>query len=192
MIRVKVAAESTCIFVGAPNRILDIAHSKMNANIDSINDKVYVEFFDVLKEDVADPLSTPASDMSNLKLLSQKIFDVRDFPFKSDGKALGFKVLMPVEHSGNVANFTFNAVFQRSVPSEDVEKPLVVNNLYLLFFRMIQSAKEMLHHHKDLDTSVLFAELKNLTRSSTAQRRLSFNKEILEIGYLHVQLYDQL
>lgn len=124
--------------MGAPNRIIDLAHSKMNTNIDSINDKVTVEFYDVLKEEAFNPKSTEArNDMSNLRLLSQKIFDVRDFPFRSDGIVEGFKVLMPIEHSGNVASFTFNASFKRSVPSEDVEKPLIPDTLYLIFFRMI-------------------------------------------------------
>lgn len=72
MIRLKIATESTCIFVGAPNRILDLAHAKMFANIDSINDKVYVEFFDVLKEEAFDPRNTAVNDMSNLRLLSTK------------------------------------------------------------------------------------------------------------------------
>jgi len=81
MVRLKIATESTCIFVGAPNRVLDLSHAKMFANIDSINDKVYVEFFDVVKEEAFDPRRTAVNDMSNLKLLSTKEFDVRDFPF---------------------------------------------------------------------------------------------------------------
>jgi len=165
----------------------------MFANIDSIHDKVTVEFFDVLKEEAFNPLSTAArNDISNLRLLSQKIFDVRDFPFRSDGSVEGFKVLMPIERSGNVATFTFNVSFKRSVPSEDVEKPLIPDTLYFIFFRVIQSVKETLHHNKDLDTSTLFCELKNLTRPSQVQKRLFFNKQILEIGYLQVMLYDKL
>ena len=140
MVKLKIASESTCIFVGSPNKILGLSHTKMFANIDSIHDKVTVEFFDVLKEEAFNPLSTAAkNDISNLRLLSQKIFDVRDFPFRSDGSVEGFKVLMPIEHSGNVATFTFKASFKRSVPTEDVEKPLISDTLYLIFFRVIQS-----------------------------------------------------
>ena len=54
-------------------------------------------------------------------------------------KSLEEQVLMPIEHSGNVATFTFNASFKRSVPTEDVEKPLISDTLYLIFFRVIQS-----------------------------------------------------
>lgn len=190
MVKIRVAQQMTCIYVSAPDRILNMTHSKMHANIDSINDKVFIEFFDVLKEEAFDPKT--ANDMSNLKFLSQTIFEVRDFPFGLDGSCHGFKVLLPIEHSGNVASLLFNASFIRSVPSEDVEKPLVAQTLYLLFFRMIQTTKEMFHHHKDLDTSVLFCEVRNLTRQSSAQRRLFFNKEILEIGYVQGMLLDRI
>jgi len=47
--------------------------------------------------------------MSNLRLLSQKIFDVRDLPFNAANEVKGFRILMPVERSGNVATFTFDA-----------------------------------------------------------------------------------
>ena len=161
----------------------------MFANIDSINDKVYIEFYDVIKEDGFDPRKA-SNDTSNLKLLSLRIFDVRDFPFQKNGKTNGFRILMPVEHSGNVASFTFNADFTRSVPAEDVEKPIAENKLYLLFFRMIQTAKQTMHHSKDLDMSHLVAEVKNLSRPSQASRRLFFNKEIFLIGSLKVKMND--
>jgi hypothetical protein len=98
---------------------------------------------------------------------------------------------MPIEHSGNVASLTLNAMFKRSVASEDVNKKLVPEQLYLLFIRMVQSVKEMMHHSKDLDTSLLYCEVRNLTRGSSATRRLFFNREYLEIGYLQAMLYDQ-
>ena len=54
----------------------------MTANIDSINDKIYVEFYDVLNEQAFDAKASNArTDISNLKLLSHRIFDVRDLPF---------------------------------------------------------------------------------------------------------------
>lgn len=98
----------------------------MTANIDSINDKVYVEFYDVLNEQALDLKNSQSrTNLSNLKLLSHKIFDVRDFPFSAGGLAQGFRILMPVENSGNVASFTFDACFVRNVPIEYVEKPLL-------------------------------------------------------------------
>lgn len=125
MVRVKVGAEHTSVFIASPNRILDPIHQKMTANIDSINDKVYVEFYDVLNENAFDlKASNSRTNLSNLKLLSHRIFDVRDFPFDSQGVVQGFRVLMPIENSGNVASFTFNAGFCKNVPSEYVEKPL--------------------------------------------------------------------
>ena len=50
MVRIKIGAEINTVFVASPNRILDQIHQRMTANIDSINDKVYVEFYDVLNE----------------------------------------------------------------------------------------------------------------------------------------------
>ena len=50
MLRIKIATEVNSIFVASPGRILDQIHQKMHSNIDSINDKVYVEFYDVLNE----------------------------------------------------------------------------------------------------------------------------------------------
>jgi hypothetical protein len=66
LVKIKVGTEHSSILVKAPNVIENMA--KMNANIDSINDKVYVEFFDVLNEDALDPQKQQS--MSNLKLLS--------------------------------------------------------------------------------------------------------------------------
>ena len=66
---------------------------------------------------------------------------------------MNYRVLMPVQNSGNAASFTFNAHFTKNVPQEYVEKPLEENQSYLLFIKMIQSVKETLHHHKDLESN---------------------------------------
>ena len=110
----------------------------MTANIDSINDKVYLEFYDVLDERAFDPKAGHArTDLSNLKMLSHRIFDVRDLPFNDAGDALNHRVLLPVENSGNVASFTFNANFTKNVPAVYVEKPLAAQTRYLLIVRMV-------------------------------------------------------
>ena len=112
MIRTKIGSEVNSIYVAAPGRVLDVIHQKMTANIDSINDKVYVEFYDVLNEEAFDAKNTrDKRDLSNLKLLSYKVFDVKDLTFNHIGVATDFRVLMPVATSGNVASFTFNAMF---------------------------------------------------------------------------------
>ena len=54
----------------------------MHSNIDSINDKVYFEFYDVVKEDGLDPRKAAVNDISNLRLLAHEIFDIKDFPFQ--------------------------------------------------------------------------------------------------------------
>ena len=54
MIKLKIGTETNSIYVAAPGRIVDVIHQKMTANIDSINDKVYLEFYDILNEDAFD------------------------------------------------------------------------------------------------------------------------------------------
>ncbi len=82
LIRIKIGSESNTIYVASPDRILDQIHETMTGNIDSINDKVYLEFYDVLNEQALDLKSSQSrTNLSNLKLLSHKIFDVKDLPF---------------------------------------------------------------------------------------------------------------
>jgi hypothetical protein len=45
-----------------------------------------------------------------------KVFDVRDLPFNQSGTTEDFRLLMPLETSGSVASFTFDATFTPSVP----------------------------------------------------------------------------
>ena len=111
MIKIKIDGQQTTLFVQAPNKILDLSHSVLTANIDSYYDKAVVSFYDVINEEAFDSKKAIRNDMSNLRLLSHKIFDVRDLPFDKQNQAKDFRILMPVEQSGNVASFTFNGEF---------------------------------------------------------------------------------
>lgn len=102
MIKLRIGTESNCIFLGAPDRILDPHHEKMSANIDSINDKVYMEFFDILDEQKFNPKDQSSNNPDNLKLLALKIFDVKDFAFDKNGLCEDHRVFLPVDRSGNV------------------------------------------------------------------------------------------
>jgi len=191
MIKIKIAAESNCIFVAAPNRILDVLHQSMTANIDSINDKVYLEFYDIIKETAFDPKLANSNDLSNMKLLATKVFDVKDFAFDSNNICKAHKVRLPIELSGNVATFEFNATFTRMVPIDQMRQSLVVNKPYLLFVKMIQTVRQCFHHHKDLDLSYLTLDVRNTTRENiSCNRRLFFNKEIYPIGFISAMLGD--
>jgi hypothetical protein len=53
----------------------------MNCNIDSINDKVYLEFYDIIDESAFDAKTASSDHMDNMKLLALHIFDVKDFAF---------------------------------------------------------------------------------------------------------------
>ena len=125
LLQIKVGTESTKIFLKAPDRSIDPGHEKFITNIESITDKVYVEFYDVIEEGAFNPATTGGTnvfnDMQNLKLLAIKCFDVKDFAFSKRGSSLteciGHKVLLPVHYSGSVASFTFKATFHAEVPS---------------------------------------------------------------------------
>ena len=88
MIRIKIGAESSTIFVASPNRILDQIHQVMTANIDSINDKVYIEFYDVLNEDGFNAKFASRTDMNNFKMLGHAIIDAKDVPFDAVNNAV--------------------------------------------------------------------------------------------------------
>ena len=100
---------------------------------------------------------------------------------------------MPVEHSGNVASFTFNASFVRNVPRPFVEKDLHRQSKYLLLVRLVQTVKEALHHHEDLDKVKIVAEIKNTSRGSKPiNKRLFFNKELLYLGKMEFMTGDEI
>ena len=112
----------------------------MTANIDSINDKVYLEFYDIVDEQAFSNSQGGVNDLKNLKLLALHIFDVKDFAFsKPDCLCENHTVLMPVEQSGNVAKFVFSAQFQPFVEAKYINQPLKPKDNYLLFLKLIQT-----------------------------------------------------
>lgn len=142
LMRMKVGTESTSIFVAAPDRVIDPHHHRFTANIESINDKVYIEFYDVIDESAFDPTLTTTTDTANLKLLSIKCFDVKDFAFDHLGECDHHRVLLPIEYSGNVASFTLRARFHCEVPLSLARQLIEPQRDYLLFMRMIQTSKQ--------------------------------------------------
>jgi hypothetical protein len=69
---------------------------------------------------------------------------------------------------------------------------LAGGNNYLLYVRKIQTVKETMHHDPDLDTVNMQMEINNTTRSKFLRKRLFFNKEILRMDYIVVQVGDEL
>jgi hypothetical protein len=68
----------------------------MTANIESINEKVYVEFYDVINESAFNTKSADFNDTQNMKLLALHVFDVKDFAFDAQGNCQGHRILMPI------------------------------------------------------------------------------------------------
>lgn len=97
-------------------------------------------------------------------------------------------MLLPVQTSGNVAQFTFNATFIETV--EELEMPIETGEPYLLFFKLIQSVKEALNHDPALDVMHLVCDVRNTARDKHSQKRIYFNKEILPMGQIACTLND--
>ena len=71
---------------------------------------------------------------------------------------------------------------------------LVSNRGYLLIVRMIQTVKEALHHHTDLDKVKIVASVQNMSRidSKSISKRIFFNKELLCLGNLEFRTDDEI
>ena len=69
MLKIMLQTESTCVFVST-NKVLDVMHQTVSANISSLNEKVDLEFYDVIDESAFDSRTADNNDMSNMKLLA--------------------------------------------------------------------------------------------------------------------------
>lgn len=125
MLKVRAAGESKSIFVGTPDQIYgdQLESIQLMSTVESIRDTVHVEFYDVIQEDNFDPRKR--QPLENLRLLSYRTFEVKDLPFDRKNEVAEYKVLMPIDFCKKVACFTFTCKFDRLVPAENVEKPLM-------------------------------------------------------------------
>ena len=58
---------------------------------------------------------------------------------------------------------------------------------------MVQSVKETLHHHKDLESNNIQVEIRNTSRKvDTITKRIFFNKELFGLGSLAVGVGDNI
>ena len=64
----------------------------------------------------------------------------------------------------------------------------------MLLVRLIQSVKEALHHPGDLDAVKIVCDVRNVSRHGVKgfQKRLFFNKELLNLGNLEFQTGDEI
>lgn len=75
--------------------------------------------------------------MSNLRLLAQKTFEVKDLPFNKEDCAEGYSMLLPIEFAKKVAEFKFNAQFTKAVSPDFISKPLEKGTGYQMNTRII-------------------------------------------------------
>ena len=58
---------------------------------------------------------------------------------------------------------------------------------------MIQSVKETLHHHKDLESNHIMVDIRNTSREvKPITKRIFFNKELFGLGSLSVGVGDNI
>lgn len=57
---------------------------------------------------------------------------------------------------------------------------------------MIQTVKQVMHHNKELDTSKMILTIKNVTQDKACQKKIFFNREMLNLGYVPIALGDTL
>lgn len=166
---------------------------QMSGNIDSINDKVYLEFYDILDERAFANNEGGVNDLKNMKLLGLHIFDVKDFAFGGpDCACENHTVLMPVERSGNVAKFVFSAAFQPFVESKYINQAIVQKDNYLLFLKLVQSHKEVASRSHELDLVHFNCEITNITQGKSSHKRIYFNREIVRMGFVPVKVGDKI
>lgn len=150
--------------------------------------------------------------MSNLKLLSSRNIQVKDLPFedllnqdkKVESQALDYNVVMPIDAEKKIGEFTFNCKFECLVPKEDINKLLKkaeANRGYLLNVNALTSKLFAENHPKSLDKATLKCKLTNVTKTADGvidefdklckkTTRLFFNKEMIELGQILVQVGD--
>ena len=119
------------------------------STVDSLRDVVYVEFYDVLVEDNFDPKQR--QPMSNLRLLSHKTFEVKDLPFNKDNYVESYSLLMPIDFCHKVAEFKFEAKFERALDLQHVNQVLMPSNGYMLTSRLIFDKQFAINHDVSLD-----------------------------------------
>jgi hypothetical protein len=84
--------------------------------------------------------------------------------------------------------FIFDASFTASVT--ELKKPIAQKKPFLLFMKMIQTVKQVMHHNKELDITKMILVVKNTSQDKLCQKKLFFNREMLNIGYVPIAFGD--
>ena len=192
MLKIKQGFEQKIIFVGSPNQIYGshLEANRLHSMVESIKDLVYIELYDVLNEDSFDP--KVKQPMQNLKLLATKTFEVRDLPFDKDCFVENYSVLLPIQKCKKVAEFIFQASFEKSVSPDFMDQPLQDTIGYMLTSKIFFTKEFAVNHDKELDKTNLICKVKNLFNPSTPEgkTRLYFNKEMLSLSQVFIRVKD--
>jgi hypothetical protein len=85
IVKLKEGAHSNQVLVQAPNQILDKSHQFFYSQTQSINERVYIQFYQVMSESAFDPAEQKgAQQFENLKLIYQKTIPIKHIPFNEE------------------------------------------------------------------------------------------------------------
>lgn len=184
----------------APDVILDKGHTSFYTQTQSPNERIYLEFYQILSEEAFDPAAA-RTNFSSMRLIQQITVPLKHVPFKRevfDGIEYSvaqdhtFLINMP-DSSGLVAEMGFDFRYMIQVAPELRCRPIGFRNDSVLFFKMVQLDDEFaFHHDKDLDKHVFSMRVENLTSSLVIEKRLFFNKANYQIGFINVSQNDEI
>ena len=132
--------------------------------------------------------------MSNLRLLAQKTWEVKDLPFDRDNYVSSYSLLLPIDYCKKVAEFKFMAQYTPAVSRDLYGKELVDGKGYCLQSRIVFSKEFAISHDEALDKTNIFCRTTNLTNSQVedVKTRVYFNKEVFPLSQMFIRLKDHI
>eukprot|EP00347_Sterkiella_histriomuscorum_P014269 403361529 len=195
MIKIKEGLHMTQIVVASPNKILDINRSKFSTQTQSLEEKISIEFYQILSEEAFNP--EIKMNFKNMRLISHMILPLRNIPFNTiSNTANNYQILTNLGKTGQVANLNFKFKYTSLVPQRCLDP-----NTYrtqqqglsgFLFLELVQSEQFANHHQKDLDKYTFSLEVMNETKGQSFVKRLFFNKQYFSIGFIDIKQGESL
>lgn len=160
--------------------------------VENIKDVVYVEFYDIINEENFDP--KVKQPMENLRLLAYKTFEVKDLPFDKENFVESYSVLLPIQKSKKVAEFKFQASFEKSVSPDFMNQTLEESIGYMLTSKVFFTKEFAINHDKELDKTSIYCKIKNVfyPNMPEVKTRLYFNKEMLPLSQVFIRVKDHI
>ncbi|CDW87445.1 UNKNOWN [Stylonychia lemnae] len=195
LVKIREGIHQSQIIVAAPNSILDIHHKEFYTQTQSLNERIQIEFYQILSEEAFNPEAK--NNFKNLRLINHILLPLKFIPFDQDyALADNYNILTNLNKSGQVAQLTFKFMYQMQVPEERLFLENKPSNFQItggfLFIKMVQNEDFALHHEKDLDKYVFSLEVINETKQQSYSKRLFFSKTLQQIGFVDLRIGDKM